>query len=341
MAILKSNNMEIVGMSCAVPKNTLTFNVSVEHKIDYIKTSKIKEKHISFSLTGLDLAYRAAEQLILDLKWDKNEIDAILFAGSFPDYVVPNNACILQAKLGLKTECYAHDIPMDPNGWSYGLMTASTLLENSSINRVILLTGVGRIDFNGSNQNKLIGHGATATAIERTVKKESFCIYIENDITNVGGTVITQYGMRTPRSIENLKSTNSSDEELATVESYIDASELKDFALRNVPNAIDSFLKGFNCSLSDYDYIVFHQMNNSVNELLYEQLGEEDIKLLSSFENYGDTLSSSIPLSIIVNAVNLNIGLKRFLCISYGALQTCVFSFSLNRVFFSELIEVE
>ena len=47
-------------------------------------------------LTAGDLCYAAAEKLISDLGWNKDEIDILVFVSQHADYILPATACILQ-----------------------------------------------------------------------------------------------------------------------------------------------------------------------------------------------------------------------------------------------------
>ncbi|UVV77833.1 hypothetical protein NXW84_10615 [Bacteroides fragilis] len=57
-----------------------------------------------------------------DLKWNKNEIDALIFVSQTPDYILPATSCVLQGKMGFKKECFSLDISLGCSGmgvWSF------------------------------------------------------------------------------------------------------------------------------------------------------------------------------------------------------------------------------
>ena len=108
MAFLEFKNVRIAGISAGVPKNVASNlhpsdqdNISHEYTPEeYVKTTGVEERRVSSVLTTSDLSYAAAEQLIKDLGWNKEDIGALIFVSQTPDYILPATACILQDRLG-------------------------------------------------------------------------------------------------------------------------------------------------------------------------------------------------------------------------------------------------
>jgi 3-oxoacyl-[acyl-carrier-protein] synthase-3 len=106
MALLTIPAVRVAGLSAAVPRNkesnadytwiskkereSLMKNIGVE-------TRRVAEKGV----TTADLCVPAAEKLIAELGWDKNEIELLIFVSQSRDYLVPTTACIVQDRLGL------------------------------------------------------------------------------------------------------------------------------------------------------------------------------------------------------------------------------------------------
>ena len=149
MAFLEFMNVRIAGISAGVPKNVASNlhpsdqdNISHEYTPEeYVKTTGVEERRVSSVLTTSDLSYAAAEQLIKDLGWNKEDIGALIFVSQTPDYILPATACILQDRLGLSKECFAEDISLGCSGWVYGLSTALGLLGEGKVKRALILCG--------------------------------------------------------------------------------------------------------------------------------------------------------------------------------------------------------
>ena len=151
MAFLEFKNVRIAGIAAGVPKNvssnlhpTDKNMVSSDYSPeDYVKTTGVMERRTSRKLTTSDLSYGAAEKLIVDLGWNKDEIDALVFVSQTPDYILPATACILQDRLGLNKECMAFDVSLGCSGWVYGLSAVAGLIRNGA-KKALLLAGDAR-----------------------------------------------------------------------------------------------------------------------------------------------------------------------------------------------------
>lgn len=145
MAFLEFKNVRIAGFSASVPKNVVNnldaTNISNDYDaVAYVETTGVKERRIG-NLTAGDLCFKAAEQLIEDLNWDKNDVGALVFVSQHPDYIVPATSCILQNRLGLSQQCYALDINLGCSGWVYGLSVAISLVSSGNIKKMLLCCG--------------------------------------------------------------------------------------------------------------------------------------------------------------------------------------------------------
>ena len=135
MAFFKFENVRIAGMAGGVPSNIVSNAAGITSSSDYdaqafIETTGVGERRVSSVLTTSDMCYAAAERLIGDLKWKKEDIDILLFVTQTPDYIEPATACIMQDRLGLSKECYAEDISLGCSGWVYGLSNVASLIAN-------------------------------------------------------------------------------------------------------------------------------------------------------------------------------------------------------------------
>ena len=173
MAFLEFKNVRIAGISAGVPKKILSnLNPDVNDGIsseyspeDFVKTTGVKERRVSDKLCTSDLCYYAAEQLISDLKWNKEEIEALVFVSQTADYILPCTSCILQYRLGLSKDCYATDCTLGCSGWVYGLSQVVSLLLNGTIKKALLLCGDAKERAAGP-RDPLFGAAGTATAVE-------------------------------------------------------------------------------------------------------------------------------------------------------------------------------
>lgn len=83
MSFFEFKNVKIAGISAGVPSHVVN-NLKSERRIskdydntDFVATTGVEERRYDENLTTSDLCFKAAQQLIDDLKWDKKEIGAI------------------------------------------------------------------------------------------------------------------------------------------------------------------------------------------------------------------------------------------------------------------------
>ena len=83
-----------------------------------------------------------------------------------PEFHLPTNACVIQNNLGLKKNIISFDVNQGCSGFVYGLFLAEQLLENKSINNVLLIcsdTYTKNIKKDNKSCLSIFSDGATAT----------------------------------------------------------------------------------------------------------------------------------------------------------------------------------
>ena len=107
MAYLTIKNIKISGMAACVPKRIeenidLPIFASREEAEKVIESTGIARRHVCDNgITASDLAVKAVERLLADLKWSADSVDCLFFVSMTRDYIAPQTACILQDRLGL------------------------------------------------------------------------------------------------------------------------------------------------------------------------------------------------------------------------------------------------
>src|SRR6266436_3804833 len=85
----------------------------------------ISERHIAGpDECSSDLAMAAAQKLFLSGVLAPADVDCLLLCTQSPDYFLPTTACLLQDRLGLRTDCGALDFNQGCSGFVYGLALA-------------------------------------------------------------------------------------------------------------------------------------------------------------------------------------------------------------------------
>ena len=250
-----------------------------------------------------DLAVRAAEK-VLASGIDRNKVEMLLLCTQSPDYFLPTTACILQDKLGLSKSCGAMDYNLGCSGYIYGLSIAKGLIESGQVQNVLLLTAETYSKYINEQDHSvkpLFGDGATATFIEG----------VDTDVPGLDGFVfgtdgsgyknliVPAGGMACPY---DKADTAEEADEYGNVRTAFNirmsGSAISDFALEAVPDTVNKILQKTHKTKDEIGYFVFHQANKFMLEYLQQKCDLLDYPYWDDVAEYGNTVSSSIPIAI-------------------------------------------
>lgn len=343
MAFLEFKNVRIAGISAGVPRkiidNLELHNISKDYDAAaFVESTGIKERRID-NFTTSDLCLVAAEQLIKDLKWDKSEIEAIIFVSQTTDYYLPPTACILQDKLGLSKECYATDVVMGCSGWVYGLSNLVSLMSFGGVKKALLMTG----DAKGFVEtDPLFGFAGTVTALEYKEGDNGFKFHFGTDGSGYDAIIVPDGGSR------NLVTPASFEEEEIEGRKYnrlqirMKGMDVFSFAISTAPKSIKKLADRFGFDYLSYDYFVLHQANMKMNKLIIKKLKLDEEKVPTSMYHFGNTSSASIPLTIVTQIKGkFENKPTKFICCGFGVgLSWGTVAFETNNIIISELVEI-
>ena len=345
MAFLEVRNVRIAGMSAGVPKRVVNnmeqFNdYSKEYgAVEFVEQTGVLERRVD-NIPTSDLCVPAAIKLMQDLGWKKDEVDAVLFVSQNTDYILPATACIIQERLGLSKECYAMDIAMGCSGWVYGLSTATSLMQNGTIKKALLMCGDGkrRSEYDGP----LFGFAGTVTALVYDKGCSSMKFHLGTDGSSYDAIIIPDGGARnqvTPKTFELEKVDGKMTHRMATRMKGMDVFA---FGISTVPKSVKRLSEHFQLDYQACDYYVFHQANMKMNDLIMKKLKLPVEKVPSCMYHFGNTSSASIPLTIVTQLGGQCKGHKTFLCCGFGVgLSWGTVVFDTDDLVLSELVEVE
>jgi 3-oxoacyl-[acyl-carrier-protein] synthase-3 len=322
MAILQIQNVKIKAIAAAVPDQVFHNKdyewISLKEREILMETTGIRERR--FTKSGIctsDMGIFAADKLISELEWNKNEIELLVFISQSRDFVLPNTACLIQSRLGLSKNCMAFDIPLGCSGYVYGLSVAASLLSHGNIKNALLIAGdVASYDLSYTDKSAypLFGDAVSVTALEYTGNNEDVFVFnLQTDGSGYEAIIIPDGGNRNNITEESLKQIQYEEGIIRTRRNiFLDGMKIFEFTLREVAKNIKQLLAFLNKTTNDYDYFIFHQANLIMNETVRKQLKLTEDKVPYSLENFGNTSSASIPLTIVTqlnqkaNTENLN-----------------------------------
>jgi 3-oxoacyl-[acyl-carrier-protein] synthase-3 len=304
------NNVVIRGISACVPKNkvsNLDYSLlTLEERKKFVKTTGIEFRHIAEEdQCTSDFCYYAAKGLIDELKWEKDEIEILLFVSQTADYPFPATSIILQDRLGLLKSCVAFDINLGCSGYVYGLGVISSMISSMKIKKGLLLVGETAsktTTITDKSAYPLLGDAGTATALEFV--EDSGIMYFDFGCDGSGHKTILMksgnIGGRFPVTQESLKLKNiDRGIERSDLHVVLEGIDIFNFSLREVPKTIKLLIEKFNIDINDIDAFILHQANFIMNDIIRKKLNIKVEKVPYSLKEFGNTSSASIPLTIV------------------------------------------
>jgi 3-oxoacyl-[acyl-carrier-protein] synthase-3 len=288
-----------------LPAHTLTNN-DLEKEYPDWSASKIEEKigirerHIAGQdETALDLAYEAALKAFAH--FDKRLIDFILLCTQSPDFILPTSACILQDKLGLRTNIGAIDYNQGCSGFVYGLAFAKSLIKTRIADHVLLITAETyskHISPSDRANRSIFGDGAAATVVSKNGAKKIFDFELGTDGSGKDNLIVINGGSRHKLETVPKEWTDDAGNIHSNNYLFMNGPEIFNFTIEKIPNVVNKVLEKNLLKIDDVDYVIFHQANKYMLDYLRKKINISKDKFCNNMLHVGNTVSSTIPIAI-------------------------------------------
>ena len=268
-------------------------------KID--KKIGIKQRHVTVEgETASDLAVGAAEKLFAENNYDRSQIDYVIFVSQSPDYHLPTTACTIQTRLGLSQRITVIDVNLGCNGFVAGLSLAKAVIIAGQAKNVLLLTAETYSKYmheRDKSNRTIFGDGSAATLVSTEGMAEVGEFVIGTDGTGAENLIVKTGGARHPQPANDLQfddfgNPRSSDN------LYMDGPAILNYSLDSIPQLVSDVLEKNNVTMDDIDLHVYHQANTFLANLERRKLRIPEEKYYCNIENFGNTVSSTIPIAL-------------------------------------------
>lgn len=253
----------------------------------------IRARHIAAEgELSSDLAFQAATKLMARGSVSPDEIDFLLFCTQTADYALPTSACLLQARLGLPTRAGALDFNLGCSGYVYGLGLCKGLIESGQARNVLFLTGetysklLARSD---KSLRTIFGDAGAATLVQAKERPGAIGPVTYGTDGRGGGNLICHSG-----GFRGNRDGLAAGREAL----WMNGPEIFNFTLDAVPQVIADTLGQASISASEVDLFVFHQANLYMLDYLRRKMGLPPEKCVFALENFGNTVSCTIPIAL-------------------------------------------
>jgi 3-oxoacyl-[acyl-carrier-protein] synthase-3 len=301
MAKATLRNVRYAGMTSCVPRRVLS-NIddcppqlrSARERIVRnigIETRRICSEWQCFS----DLAFDATERLLAELKWERDEIDALIVVTQSPDYLIPATAIILQDRLKLKQTTIAFDINLGCSAYAFGMHVLGSMIAAGGIKKGLLLVG----DKAATVLEPLFSDAGTATALEYDPDAAPMYFDLNSDGSGHKAIMLPAGGHREPYGLQHMVPAKDDDGIWRSPAALIlDGPAVLSFSTQQVPPAVRQLLEYAGCPMDAIDYFIFHQANRMINETIRKKLGLPAEKVPSTLHDFGNTSGASLPVTM-------------------------------------------
>ncbi|PBQ30970.1 3-oxoacyl-ACP synthase [Sphingobacteriaceae bacterium] len=306
MAFFSIPHIAVKGIAAAVPKSTASnltltgYSEEELHKL--VSTLGIKTRRVAQEdQCASDLCIAAAEKLISEMAWDKNDIQVLFFVTQTPDYPLPGSSLHIQERLGLPKSCVTFDINQGCAGYVYGLSLIAGFMSASGLKKGLLIVGDTITKLISPRDKSLIplfSDCGTATALVFDKQATPMEFNISSEGADYDAIIVPEGGARKPLHGASFEYTgeNSSRKGFHLAMKGLD---VFNFSLKKVAPNVEELLRQSGRDIASIDQFVFHQANRLILDSISKKLNIASGKVPSSLESYGNTSGASIPLTIV------------------------------------------
>lgn len=236
-----------------------------------------------------DLCVKAFEDLTAQAPIAPSDIDLCCVVTQNPDHNIPHTAAIVHHKLGLAKPCMTFDLSQGCAGYIHGLAVVTSLMERLGLERALLFTSDPYskvIDPDDKDTALIFGDAASVSYLSRSGGGYAF---VDGTFGTVPGSSSCLVTDGAPKSLGDAAPR-------ATLK--MDGTAVLFHAFHEVPGSIRALLEKNGKAIDDVDLFLLHQGSLRIVDLIKKGLKLSDAKVPFEIAEYGNTISSSIPLML-------------------------------------------
>lgn len=288
----------ICGTGSYVPKKILT-NSDLEKMVEtndewIVSRTGMKERRIAREDEfASDMGFEAALKALESAHIEPQEIDLILFATCTPDYIFPNTASLIQARIKA-SKAAALDIQAACTGYLYGLSIAKAFIEAGIYQNILLIAAEKLstiVNYQDRNTCVLFGDGAAAAVIcskRKGLTVRNVALGADGD--QAGILVLPAGGSRNPATADTVAS--------GLHYLRMEGKEVYKHAVRRMEMACKEAIDQSGFKERDISWLIPHQANIRIIESLAKRFHIPMEKVFVTIHKYGNTSASSIGIAL-------------------------------------------
>ncbi|MDR1610450.1 MAG: ketoacyl-ACP synthase III [Candidatus Symbiothrix sp.] len=290
----------ITGVGGYIPEYVLT-NEEISTYVDtsdewILQRIGIRERRILKPEEGVGITY-LAKKAIEDLRsrkdFDPLEIEAIIFATSTPDYILPNSASLIAYRMGM-TNAFGFDLSAACSGYIYALEVAQAFITSGKYKKVLVIAGdvLSTItDTLDRNSCPIFSDACGVALLESTTDEEG----IVDSIMRVDGNSLEHLqmwggGSAHPASHETI------DQRMHFI--HQDGKVVFKRAVTAMAGVCEEIIQRNGLTKDDVNWVVPHQANLRIIEAVANRMDIPLDKVMVNIDKYGNSSAGTIPLCL-------------------------------------------
>jgi 3-oxoacyl-[acyl-carrier-protein] synthase-3 len=295
MALSTFEGIEIQGIHLVLPQHSES-NLDLmpaDDAANFKEKTGILDRKIETADFNPVLAYfqQGIAESLTQTQWDRQEVEVLICVTQTADIAFPSLSNRLHGLLNLHPNCICFDINLGCSGYVYGLQVVSALLKASVNPTAKALLCVGDISSRfipkeNTGLRSLFSDAISVTALSKTSSKTLSFFHLES--YGSGASAIHAHWVEGKQ------------------EMAMDGLDVLKYSVQSVPRNMLGLLNFAQVDWSGIDYVVCHQANQLINELIRRGIKVEPERYLYSLDLLGNTSSASIPATLVTRLPTLN-----------------------------------
>ncbi|MDA8417011.1 MAG: ketoacyl-ACP synthase III [Betaproteobacteria bacterium] len=282
----------LMGTGSYLPERQVTNEMlaqTVDTSDEWIRSrTGIAQRHIrDSSQSTSDLAYEAAQRALESAQLSADDIDLIVVATTTPDMAFPSTACLLQAKLGIRSGAPAFDIQAVCTGFLYALSVADQFIRAGTVRHALVVgaeTFTDLLDWQDRNTCVLFGDGAGAVVLSAADQPGLLTTRLHADghyahLLAAPGKFVQGQAQGSPVV-------------------HMDGGAVFKFAVKVLDQVCREVLEEQHLSASAVDCFVPHQANIRIIDATAHKMGISLDRVVRTVSQQGNTSAASVPLAL-------------------------------------------
>ncbi|MDK2807773.1 MAG: 3-oxoacyl-[acyl-carrier-protein] synthase [Clostridiales bacterium] len=280
---------QIIGTGMYRPEQVLT-NEELSKIVDttdewITERTGIRRRHIAKEDTTVSMAVKASVQALENANIGAEEIDLILFASFSANVLLPSAACAVQREIGA-SKAVGFDINAACSGFVFAYNTAQMYLAGGQYQTILVIGAESLshlLDWSDRGTCILFGDGAGAVVL-RANEQAMFSSVMHSNGAKADALT--------------LESRHQADWEMRLPATYIhmDGKAVFQFAIKEVPRAIEELMSTLPLGIEEIDWFLLHQANKRIIGSVAKRLSLSEERFPVNLMEYGNTSSASIPI---------------------------------------------